>query len=73
MKGLESFLQLKNETAQMVLALQDPVRLERVRMVLEANEPTPQPILDAIKRGQADVKAGLVTPSEEFLEEMESW
>ena len=54
----------------MVLALQDPGRLERVRKVLEADEPTPQAILDAIARGRAESKAGLGRPIEEFLEEI---
>jgi hypothetical protein len=73
MKVSESFYQLKNETAQLVLALQDPARLERVRKVLEADEPTPQAILDAIAQGRAESKAGLGTPIEDFLEEMENW
>jgi hypothetical protein len=73
MKVSASFLQKKNETAQMVLALQDPDRLERVRKALTAVEPTPQVILDRIDRGRAESKAGLCTPVEDFLEEMESW
>jgi hypothetical protein len=71
MKAAENFYQLKNETAQRVLAIEDPARLERVRKALEADEPTPQAILDAIQRGQEESKAGLGTPVEEFLEEME--
>lgn len=70
MKVSESFFQLKNETAQMVLALQDPARLERVRKALEADEPTPQAILDAIAQARAESKLGLGRPIEEFLEEI---
>lgn len=70
MKVSESFYQLKNETAQIILALQDPARLERVRKALEIDEPTPQAMLDAIAQGRAESKARLGRPVEEFLAEI---
>ncbi len=70
MKVAENFLTQKLETLQILMALQDPAKLQRVRAVLEETEPTPQVLLDRIDRGRAESKAGLGMPLEEFLEEI---
>ena len=70
MKSAENFLALKMETMQMLMSLQDIEKLKRVRALLEEKEPTPQVLLDLIKRGQAEAKAGFTRPIEEFLEEV---
>ncbi|MEY3444709.1 MAG: hypothetical protein RLZZ519_2990 [Bacteroidota bacterium] len=70
MKVADSFLSLKLETLQILMAVQDPAKLQRVRAVLEESEPTPQHLLDLIKRRQEEAKSGLGRPVEEFLEEI---
>ena len=70
MKVADSFLALKLETLQILMAVQDPAKLQRVRAVLEESEPTPQHLLDLIKRRQEEAKSGLGRPIEEFLEEI---
>ncbi len=70
MKVADSFLSLKLETLQILMAVQDPAKLQRVRAVLEESEPTPQHLLDLIKRRQEEAKSGLGRPIEEFLEEI---
>jgi hypothetical protein len=70
MKVSENFLTQKLEALQILMALQDPAKLQRVRAVLEETEPTPQVLLDRIDRGRAESKAGLGTPLEDFLEEI---
>ena len=69
----ESFLALKLDTLQRVMALRDEATLQKVMAVLLDVEPTPQHLLDLIKRGQAESKAGLCRPIEELLEEMKNW
>ena len=49
MKVADSFLSLKLETLQILMAVQDPAKLQRVRAVLEESEPTPQHLLDLIQ------------------------
>jgi hypothetical protein len=73
MKVADSFLSLKLETLQIIMALQDSAKLQRIRAVLEETEPTPQYLLDRIDRGRAESKAGLCTPAEGFLEGMKGW
>ena len=73
MKVADNFLAEKLDVLQMVMAMQDPDKLKKVRAVLEEQQPTPQHLLDLIKRGQAESKAGLGRPAEELLEEMKSW
>jgi hypothetical protein len=70
MKVTDSFLSLKLETLQILMAVEDPAKLQRVRAVLEETEPTPQHLLDLIKRRQEEAKSGLGRPVEEFLEEI---
>ena len=69
----ESFLVLKLDTLQRVMEVQDEATLQKVMAVLLDEEPTPQYLLDLIKRGQAESKAGLCRPVEELLEEMKNW
>ena len=71
MKSLATFLELKNETAQLILALQDEAMLAKVRAVL-GESPLTQRDLDAIDRGIEDAKAGRVTPLDEYLKELEA-
>jgi hypothetical protein len=73
MKRADSFLALKLETLQILMAVQDPAKLQRVRAVLEESEPTPQHLLDLIKRRQEEARLEVGTPIEEFLEEMKAW
>jgi hypothetical protein len=70
MEVANDFLSLKLETLQIIMALQDSVKLQRVRAVLEETEPTPQVILDLIKRRQVEAKADHGTPLDEYLEEI---
>lgn len=72
MEVADSFLALKIEILQLILALQDSVKLQRVHAVLGETEPTPQYLLDRIDRGRAESKAGLGTPLEEYLEEIKN-
>jgi hypothetical protein len=70
MKVADNFLALKLETLQIILALQDSAKLQRIRAVLEETDPTPQVILDLIKRRQEASKADHGTPLAEYLEEI---
>lgn len=70
MKVADNFLAEKLEVLQIVMAMQDPVKLKKVRAVLDEQEPTPQHLLDLIKRRQAEARTDLGTPLEEYLEEI---
>jgi hypothetical protein len=66
----ESFLALKLHTMKRIIDLQDPAILRRVRDILQEDEPTPQHLLDLIKRRQEQGTAEDGTPLEEYLEEI---
>lgn len=70
MEVADNFLALKLETVQMIMALQDSAKLQKVRALLGEAEPTPQVILDLITRRQAEAKTDVGTPFEEYLEEI---
>jgi hypothetical protein len=70
MKATDAFISLKLETMQLIIALQDPAKLEKIRAILNESEPTPQAILDRIDRAREESKADLGTPLEEYLEEI---
>ena len=67
----KSFSELKNETAQMILWLQDEAILAKVRAILWET-PTPKADLEAIERSRVAIRAGRVTPVEDFLAEIEA-
>jgi hypothetical protein len=71
MKTTDRSNSLKQETAQLIMALQDPDKLDRVRAVLVEREPTPQYILDLIDQRRAASKTEEGMPIEEFLNEVE--
>lgn len=66
MKASANFLELKNETAPIILSLQDEKILAKVRAIL-GETPLTQEDLDAIDRGLEDSRAGRVTPLDEYL------
>lgn len=72
MKIADNFLELKLETLQIIMELQDSAKLQRVRAVLEADEPTPQAILDLIKLRQEESKTDIGTPLDEYLVEIKN-
>ena len=67
MKVSESFLLLKNQTAQQILSLEDAAVLAKICAILN---PTPQYILDGIDRGLVDLAAGRHLSADEFLQEV---
>jgi hypothetical protein len=71
MKDGRRFSELKIETAQIILALQDEEILARVRSLL-TEEPLAKKDIEGIDRGIADRKAGRVTPLDEYLKELEA-
>ena len=71
MKASASFLESKNETAPIILSLQDEKILAEVRAIL-GETPLTQEDLDAIDRGLEDSRAGRVTPLGEYLKELEA-
>ena len=73
MKTINELNRMKLELMQGILALQDMSKLQRIKAVLEQDEPTPQHLLDLIDRGLEESKAGQERPIEEFLEEIKGW
>jgi hypothetical protein len=73
MKTINELNRMKLELMQGILALQDMSKLQRIKAVLEQDEPTPQHLLDLIDRGLEESKAGQGRPVEEFLEEIKGW
>lgn len=70
MKVDDHFIDLKKETAQVILALEDMVMLEKVRAILW-DIPVTQEDLEAIDRSREVCKEGKFVDSEAFLKEIE--
>jgi hypothetical protein len=70
MKTAGDINRMKLDLVQSILSLQDMAKLQRLKLVMEADEPTPKAILDCIDRGRAESKAGRGRPIEEFLQEI---
>lgn len=66
----ETLETIKRDLLQLLPKVKDATKLQRVLELLRGNAPTPQVLLDRIDRGQAESKAGLGTPLEEFLDEI---
>ena len=81
MKVSESFLELKNETAQIILALQDEAILARVREILENAAGADGGWYDSldeedrtsVDRANADIAAGRVHSHQEVKSELKKW
>ena len=71
MKSKVSFLELKNETAQYILALQDEAVLAKVRAILWDGQAT-QEDMNAIERSREACKTGKFSTMEDFLQEIET-
>ena len=71
MENESEFEALKRDAIARVWNLDDPVLLRQIIAVLKGDEPTPPYVLDLIDQGLAESKAGLGTPIEDFLKEIE--
>jgi hypothetical protein len=72
MENQSYYESLKRDAIDRLWKLEDPIRLHQILDLLKEGEPTPQYILDLIDQGLAESKAGLGTPIEDFLKEIES-
>lgn len=70
MKGAPNFAELKNETAQIILSLEDEELLARIRELLYRGN-TPSEDLEGIDRGRAAILAGDFSTLEDYLEELD--
>lgn len=70
MKVDDHFIDLKKETAQVILALEDMVMLEKVRAILW-DIPVTQDDLEAIDHSREACKQGRFLDSETFLKEID--
>lgn len=81
MKIGESFLELKNETAQIILALQDEAILTKVREILEDAAGADGGWYDSlddddratVDQAEADVAEGRVLSHEQVTENLKLW
>lgn len=81
MKSAESFFELKNDTAQIILALQDEALLARVREILEDAALADGGWYDSlddedrasVDQAEADVAAGRILSHEQVKENLKQW
>ena len=81
MKVTDSFFELKNDTAQIILALQDENLLAKVRKVLEDATMTDGGWYDSlddedrnsVDQAEADVTAGRILSHEQVQENLKKW
>jgi predicted transcriptional regulator len=81
MKIKESFFELKNDTARIILGLQDEAILARVREILEEAEGADGGWYDSlddedrasVDRADADIAAGRLHSHEEVKAELKQW
>lgn len=81
MRGSESFLELKNDTAQIILALKDEAILAKVREILEEAAGADGGWYDSldeadkmsVDQAEADVAAGRVVSHEQVKQELQQW
>lgn len=81
MKVADNFFELKNDTAQIILALQDEDLLAKVREVLEDATMTDGGWYDAlddedrnsVDQAEADVNAGRILSHEQVQENLKQW
>lgn len=71
MENESEFEALKRDAIARVWNLDDPVLLRQIIAVLKGDEPTSPYVLNLIDQGLAESKAGLGTPIEDFLKEIQ--
>lgn len=81
MKMGQNFWELKNDTAQMILALQDEALLARVREILEDAELTDGSWYDsldsvdkaAVDQAEDDINAGKILTHQQVKDNLKQW